>query len=250
MMKPPRSSALRSSSLCALVAALPTLVASCTPPVEPPPPCGGNAAPCVIAGHTSAAVCEAGSCLGLDVDCETDADCFFALAAGDELPTWDRPQGGLGTRLNVRFEGFPEGTGESDFTALRTVITDAFQLSDPNDPASKIACSPDLCADGLGCECDEGAGFRCTELADGAFCAELICKQTNRRFPLDPHPNETLVVAELPVRFENEYGLEELDGREVDLTLIGELSTGELVSQTVSVVLKVGEFVKPSWWEQ
>lgn len=226
-------------------------VSACAPPPSPPAPCGGEREQCVEPGHTAAAICDAGTCAGTTDACTTDTDCYRLVQPGDAIPAWNRPQGGLGTRLNLRIEGV-----EAPYVRwMQTLITDRYQLIDETDASSRVSCSPASCEEGLGCECDEAAGFSCVSFPSGAnLCAELICDQVNRTFPLDEHPHGALVTPELPVRFQNALGLEELDGREVSLTmgvLVGPTeASAEFIYSTVPVVLQVGEFVTPSWWDQ
>lgn len=220
---------------------------ACTPTPEVPPPCGGAAERCVVPGHTSAAQCVESRCLGTDEACETGRDCFRVLEAGDVLPTWNRPQGGLGTRLNLRLEGFP---ADAAYEALHTQILGASQ-PDPADPARALACTPEACATPETCPCDVAQGFSCvTPLGDEPRCAELICHQVNRRFPLATDPFEASVVSEMPVRFENSWTLEALDGRSVELRMGVVLVGGDEESAHIPTLLDVGEFIKPSWWEE
>lgn len=224
----------------------------CAPTPEPPPLCNGIADKCVVPGLSSAGICdEEGQCVGTNDSCNTDRDCFAVIAAGTELPTWDRPQGGLGTRLNLRVEGFPSTT---QFSSLQTIILGSRQENSgavgPDD--SSVPCDLMQCGTTPEeCPCDATAGFTCIALPnEGSICAEVICNQVNRRFPLELETFDALVVPELPVRFQNDFGLEDLDNREVMLHMSVTTHAGEEVAASVLTKLSVGDFIKPSWWEE
>ncbi|MFZ9888029.1 MAG: hypothetical protein ACO3JL_11045 [Myxococcota bacterium] len=151
---------------------------------------------------------------------------FEPIADGDELPAWLRPQGGIGTRINVRLEGFSD---EAVFTSLRTRFLGL-------DPGDECATEPEIC--GIRGSCEDGQ------------CRTLLADQTNARFPIECQPDGSLLVAEMPVRFRNQFELDELDGvaQQLEVTLVP--TEGNPISVSVPVVLRVGEFLQPSWWEE
>ncbi len=65
-----------------------------------PLPCTGEGDPSIAAG--------------------AHGDVWDPLTDGAEVPSFDRPQGGVGTHLTVRFTGFPED--QTDFKRLQFVI--------------------------------------------------------------------------------------------------------------------------------
>lgn len=228
-------------ALCLVVAS------ACEPEPERPPLCEGAAEQCVVPGFSSAAICgEEGRCVGTNELCTTDRDCFQVIAEGAELPTWDRPQGGLGTRLNLRIEGFP---ATEQFYALQTIILGSKQVTAEE---STVVCDIMQCGTNPEeCPCDESAGYSCIALPNEAsICAEVICNQVNRRFPLELETFDALVVPELPVRFQNDFSLADLDNREVMLHMSVTTHEGQEVAASVSTKLSVGDFITPSWWEE
>lgn len=171
-----------------------------------PPHCDGEGEQRVAAGHSATG--------------------FEPIEEGDELPAWLRPQGGIGTRINVRIEGVGEST---IFTSLRTRFLGL-------EPGVECESDPEGCGDRGSCE--EGV------------CRTLLADQTNARFPLECQSDASLLVAEMPVRFRNQFQLDELDGiaQELEVTL-APMEGAPLVT-TVPILLRVGEFLQPSWWEE
>jgi hypothetical protein len=140
------------------------------------------------------------------------------------LATWPRPQGGIGTRINVRAEGYDE---ETNFSGLTTQVF--------GEPGASCQADTD-CA-------DERA------VCDGGSCRLFIANQVNRTFPVECLEDGALLVPELPVRFRNDFELTELDGADVELRVTLEPFDGEPTSSSVNLRLQVGEFIQPSWWE-
>lgn len=227
------------------------LAIACVPEPEVPAPCGGVAERCVVPGLSSAAICdEEGQCVGTSDSCTNDRDCYHVIAEGAELPTWDRPQGGLGTRLNLRIEGFP---ATQQFYSLQTIILGSKQVPAAEDTAGEVmTCDVIECGTSPeACPCDAASGFSCIQLPNASsICAEVICNQVNRRFPLEQDTYDALVVPELPVRFQNDFGLEDLNEREVTLHMSVTTHDDEVVAASVLTKLAVGDFIKPSWWEE
>lgn len=225
---------------------------ACVAEKQIPPLCGGTAERCVVPGFSSAARCdETGQCVGTNDSCSDDRDCFYPIENGADVPTWDRPQGGLGTRLNLRLEGFAP---TQQFSTLQTIVLGARQspTDDAGDDEETVVCEPTTCSTTPeDCPCDAAAGFSCIQLPKAqAICAEVICNQVNRRFPLEADPFDAWVVPELPVRFQNDFGLEDLNGREVMLYMSVSLPNDDVEAAVVPTTLAVGDFIKPSWWEE
>lgn len=168
--------------------------------------CEGAGEPRILAGHTSTG--------------------FEPIEEGDVLPAWLRPQGGIGTRINVRLEGIGEGT---TFTSLRTRFLGL-------EPGVDCGADPGVCGERESCE--------------AGVCRTLLADQTNARFPLECQPDASLLVAEMPVRFRNQFQLEELDGIAQDLEVTLTPTEGAPLLATVPIVLRVGDFLQPSWWEE
>lgn len=168
--------------------------------------CEGGGEQRIMAGHTSTG--------------------FDPIEEGDGLPAWLRPQGGIGTRINVRLEGIGE---TATFTSLRTRFLGL-------EPGVDCTADPDVCDDRESCE--------------AGVCRTLLADQTNARFPLNCQPDASLLVAEMPVRFRNQFQLEELDGVEQELEVTLAPTEGAPLVASVRIVLRVGEFLQPSWWEE
>lgn len=155
---------------------------------------------------------------------------------GETLATWPRPQGGIGTRINVRGEGY------SDDTTFRSLTTQVFGEPDGT------------------CQLDQDCPDERMICDDSGSCRQFIANQVNRTFPVECREDGALLVPELPVRFRNNFELEELDGRDVELrvalskcpedTPLCDEEDEEETSSSVDVTLEVGEFVIPSWWEE
>lgn len=200
-------------SLALVVIAVGLQASACVPAWSPDdagapaPTCLGDGERSVRAGHT-----------GVD---------FVAIKEGDELPAWTRPQGGIGTRINVSLTGFAED-------ALFDGLTVQF-LGTAGDGASCAAVDDPACSE--------------LETCDDGQCRLLLGNQTNVRFPLECLFDGSIHIAELPVRFRNQFQLDQLDGVEQELRVIADPREGETVSSSVLVTLNVGDFIQPSWWD-
>jgi hypothetical protein len=156
---------------------------------------------------------------------ETGTD-WQPFASGAVLSTWPRPQGGIGTRVNVRAEGY------ADEQTYEGLTTEAFGPAGATCDESTNPCADDreVCMDGA--------------------CHFFIANQVNRTFPVECAEDGSLLVPELPIRFRNDFELDELDGLDVELRVSLDPSgdTPATVG-TANVTLQVGDFVQPSWWE-
>ena len=144
---------------------------------------------------------------------------------GTLLAAWPRPQGGIGTRINVRIEGYGD---ETPFTSLTTEV---FGLAGAtcDEDTNPCADERDVCLDGN--------------------CRLFIANQVNRTFPMDCLADGALLVSELPVRFRNTFELAELNGTEAELRVTVEPFEEDPMTSSADITLEVGEFVQPSWWE-
>jgi hypothetical protein len=162
----------------------------------------------------------------------------MAIEEGADLASWPRPQGGIGTRLNVRIGGFDE---DMNFNSLTVYMTQ--NISDPSDiageeggPCIELMSEEPTCAEPVGNEPE-------LSCIDGT-CMLLVAEQVNRQFPMECQ-------SEMPVRYRSQLSLDDVDTIEAKLTLM--LSPTEedetIESEPVDVVLRVGDFIPPSWWE-
>lgn len=168
---------------------------------------------------------------------------YVAVTDGTELPSWPRPQGGIGTRLNVRIDGFAE---DDNFSALTVFMTK--KITNPSDVAGEEG-GP--CIEGeTESTCAEPSGddpeLTCIE----GTCMLLVTEQVNRQFPLECQSDGSLLVLEMPVRYRSQLALEDVDAIEAELTILLEPNEDEVISsEPANVTLKVGDFIEPSWWE-
>ena len=156
---------------------------------------------------------------------------------GQTLPSWVRPQGGdrLGSRVNVRITGFAQE--EEIFESLGPLILLNHDPVDTEGVAGGTctgAGQDGSCEDNL--YCDDGR------------CRMLVSDQLNSRFPYACDQG-ALLVPEMSIRFEGGLGYDELDGKSVELRTILTTKAGEVLTGSVNLVIEVGEFVRPSWWD-
>jgi hypothetical protein len=148
---------------------------------------------------------------------------FVLVQPGDTIPTWRRPQGGIGTHINIAMPGFSLGT------PFQSLNIEGFG------PEGAACEETEQCADGE--TCDRGS------------CRRYICSQVNVQWPTPECTDEGFLhINELPVRFRNDVPLEELDGLEGELRLTLTPRDGPAVEHSVPVKMEVGDFIEPSWW--
>lgn len=189
----------------------------------------GGAAP--DASDTPTALFCGGSSASREVHVGKTGVDFEPFAAGEVLPAWSRPQGGVGTRINVKLAGFAE---DAPFAALTTRLSLAARSGGGLDGEGELCAGDDACAAGLGCHL-------------GA-CRLLICEQAVSVFPFGCLADGSLHVSEMPVRFFDDQGLDELDGQRATLEVEVALDDGGIYRDAVDVVLEAGPFVAPTWW--
>jgi hypothetical protein len=250
--------------LIMIPAALAFLGLACEP--EGPIDCSlGSGAASVTPGYTGIAVCdEGGTCQTFDKSCESDDECFEALGQGPAttIPTWTRPQGGLGTRINVRLEGVPASNNQTDYASLRSLFIREFE---DGGGGARVSCVVDDCVcsrspaegpctreDVPDCACNVEQEFECARDVpeDGNVCAVVVGDQLNRQFPLVCSTDGTVHIEEMPIQFRSRWrDLDELDGVEVTVMSVLEQEDGTLVSGSGTVTLDSGEFLPPSWFD-
>jgi hypothetical protein len=148
---------------------------------------------------------------------------FVLVNSGEIIPTWRRPQGGIGTHINIALVGFPFGT---PFQSLKIEGFGA---------PGEVCEDTEQCAD--------------ADVCDRGRCRRFICEQTNVNWPTPACTEEQFLhVNELPVRFRNDVALEELDGMQAELRLTLTPRDGPAMEHSVDVEMKVGDFIEPSWW--
>lgn len=190
--------------------------------------------PAVVAGVMGVTQCTDEGCAFGGAPCEEDGDCFTPLEDGDILPAWDRPQGGIGTRYNVRLDGVPDDDDRIEF--IRTVIV----LS-----RAGTSCDPAGCP-GAGCPCDDGADETCLSTAAGDECAVVLVDQLNRTFPTECRGDNHVHVEEIPIRFGIGFSLAEVDGAPVELILTAGFDQQTYEAPIRHVTLQVGDFIYPA----
>jgi hypothetical protein len=202
----------RSVLLC--LAVFPLAGATC---LEPPP---GDAGP-----DASSLVCPGQGAQAIDIG-HTGVD-FSSVSDGADLPVWDRPQGGVGTRINLLITGFGD---EQRYDGLTSEV---------------------FGAPGASCTGEDDPACIEDEVCDDGSCRLYIANQTNRQFPIDCLEDGTLHISELPLRFRNNFTSDELDNAEVELrvTLTTNDDDPAVVSDSVDIFLRDGDFIQPSWWE-
>lgn len=218
-------------SACALFA--------CVPPATGdagPVPRGNCEAgdPDVVIGNMGVTLCEDGKCNFGGASCETDGDCFSPLENGETLPAWVRPQGGIGTRFNLRVDGVPDD--DELIESMRILIVLG---------RTEVACDVAACTGGT-CACDLDAGEACLEEDGSARCASVLVDQTYRNFPTECRGDDAVHVEEIPIQFRIGWALEQVDGRtaevEVHFTAGGEVYE----SPRYEARMEVGEFITPA----
>ncbi len=168
---------------------------------------------------------------------------FEKYASGDTLATWERPQGGIGTRLNVRLQGVEPSRRIDLFQTLIRFPVEG----DPGGPGEDGG----ICADDA-----DGNPTICNDEALSCLlgtCRRVIADQTNRQFPAICDDDGYLLVTEVPIRFRTRVSLADIDGREAELSirLDEDDRDGEFtVSEPVLIRFDVGEFIQPSWWDE
>jgi hypothetical protein len=169
------------------------------------------------------------------------------LADGASIPAWQRPQGGIGTRVNLRIDGYASTT---DFDYVRVAIN---------------AVAPETAADGdLGGACrdtsapDGGVAdggeevvlcdrpYRC---ADDNTCQLEVVDITYNSFPRVCQPDGSLLAPEVPIRFKTYLQVPDVDGREATLLMEVRTEAGELESAELLVTLEESEFIDPETFD-
>lgn len=190
--------------------------------------------PAVVLGSMGVTYCERGKCAFGGASCEVDGDCFAPLESGATLPAWIRPQGGIGTRFNVRIDGVPDD--DEQIESVRTLIVLG---------RTEVPCDVASCA-GTICPCDRDAGEACLEEDGSATCATVLVDRTYKNFPTECRRDDAVHVEEIPIEFGIGWDLPQVDGRtadvEVHVTVDGEVHK----SPRVEARLEVGEFINPA----
>ena len=188
----------------------------------------------VVPKVTGVAICESGLCRGTSQSCDSDLECLVDLD-GETIVAWNRPQGGLGTRISVSLNGFPNEPGLYD--SLETIMIQVQKDGAGNDVTDAQLCDTD-------------DRFVFERLPDGQdACQRVIIDQTNSRFPVECRAQNLSVAEEVPVRFLNEWTLQDVDGASIALYSRVVMRDGTSAFGRADVVLEVGDFIQPSWWE-
>lgn len=165
---------------------------------------------------------------------------FVPFQPGDILPTWDRPQGGIGTRINVKLKGLAPG---DPVDLIQTIIVRPLDGPPGGVGENGGECAVDLEGNKV-CNDEE---LSC--ILDS--CREVITDQVNRQFPTECQ-NGSLIVTEMPIRFRTRVELNEVDGAMGELFMRLDLDDSDdeyILSDTVEIEMDVGDFIQPSWWE-
>ncbi|MCP4500619.1 MAG: hypothetical protein GY822_11725 [Deltaproteobacteria bacterium] len=176
------------------------------------------------------------------------------------LRTWERPQGGLGTRINIAMRNVAvDEDFDEDFDAIRIQILRRAEAMNPapGDEGGACVASP---AD-AGVSDDGGSNDGGIDPLNGAGCKDRlscvddvclleIINQRSVSFPTNCIDDQLLIVPEWPIRFYGSTGLElgEYEGMKVEVNITVESDVlGELYA-TENLILEVGEFNPPSWF--
>lgn len=186
----------------------------------------------VTAGQMGVTRCEESGCAFGGASCSVDGDCFVAVPDAYSMPAWVRPQGGIGTRYNVRIDGVATG---ATFETLRTLLIKE---------RTGVTCTLADCP-GAGCPCDDTANETCVELPEGTQCAAVLVDQTNRVFPAECRADGAIHVEEVPVQFLIGWQLEQVDNQVFDLEVHMEIDGQLHQSEPRAVEMTVGDFIYP-----
>ena len=170
---------------------------------------------------------------------------WMPLETGDTLPAWQRPQGGIGTRANLRINGY---AASADFESVRVAIN---------------AVVPETADDGqLGGACrgavDAGVqdGGEATDPCDrpGRCDEDNVCRLEiadiiYTTFPLICQPDGSLLAPEVPIRFKTYLRLSDVHDREVSLLMELRTAQGAVEAAEVIVLLQESEFIDPETFD-
>lgn len=214
-------------------------VSACTPSSGdggPEPPRGHCEAgePEVVIGNMGVTACNDGRCAFGGASCESDGDCFSPLESGDTLPAWVRPQGGIGTRFNVRVDGIVDDDEQIETLRVLVVLR-----------RTEVSCDVAACL-GSSCACDRDAGERCLDEGGAARCAEVLVDKTYRNFPTECRGDDAVHVEEIPIQFEIGWDLPEVDGRTAEVEVHFGVGGEVYPSARVEARLEVGDFINPA----
>ena len=137
-------------------------------------------------------------------------DTWEPLDDGDDVPCFDRPQGGVGTHLTVRFTGFPEEQSGFSLLSFDAVADKDAGAPDPVISAYRTRAFP------LDCQPD----------------GSLLLVDVPIRFAVGVESADTI------------------EGVAVHVRTTLDLADGTSLSSDVDVVLRESEFIPPAWWEQ
>ena len=168
---------------------------------------------------------------------------YVAMENGDNIASWPRPQGGIGTRINVRIDGFATETNFSSLTVFMTKTLDSTSDTpgEEGGPCIDTEEEDEQCTSG-----EDEPELSCID----DICQLLVAEQVNRQFPVECQADGSLLVPELPVRYRSQLSLDDVDNIEGDLSIfLTTYDEQEVRSDPVNVVLEVGDFVEPSWWQ-
>lgn len=181
---------------------------------------------------------------------------YQPIEQGAALPAWTRPQGGIGTRINVRATGYSEDTA---WEVLRVVLA-GVPADGPHGPgelggACRVVGEEDGGASDAG---DDDGGevdpplscnrpYLCDE--ESGTCVFRIANIGYNQFPLICLDDGSILAPEVPIRFRTFLTLEDVDGARTALTVELETEAGELVSSTVEVVLEESAFIQPETFD-
>lgn len=190
--------------------------------------------PEVIIGTMGVTNCVSGKCEFGGASCETDGDCFAPLEDGGTLPAWVRPQGGIGTRFNLRVDGVVDDDEHIESMRIMIVLE-----------RTGVSCDVAACA-GTQCPCDLDAGESCLEEGGVAQCAAVLVDQTYFTFPTECRGDDAVHVEEIPIQFRIGWELGQVDGRLADVEVHVSVDGEVVASPRVQARLEVGDFIYPA----
>jgi|GEM_PF-1874059 len=165
------------------------------------------------------------------------------------LRTWERPQGGLGTRLNLGLFGV---SPDEDFNRV-SVVFNRIPPAGASAGEEGGACMTPMPCDDV----DAGPDCMTPECGENLTCIDDVCllqitDQGSVNFPKECVEDQVMVVPEWPIRFFASTGLELNDYEGMEVNVIANVESDTLPELTVSqpLTLEVGDFIPPSWWSE
>ncbi len=148
---------------------------------------------------------------------------FVPLQDGAELPSWDRPQGGVGTRISALVDGFTL----DDVPLVRVQMYG---------PATDVVCDEEA-------DCEQFTSCR------EGICTYYIVNQTYGFVDAVCRDDGTVFLRELEVQFRADMTRFQVDHMPIEIIVSLEPADAGPVRGTIDGIIDVGPFIQPSWWD-